>query len=117
MKVNMARHPRTLLNAWNLRPRKSLGQNFLTAADVFGGHGGGIHDAPGDVGGGEKVLAEAFSRPKVPCIQQGSGVSGHVDFHPYLSVLMHDGSPTPAIAFSTVIPRPGSAGWGILPLR
>jgi len=34
MKVNMARHPRTLLNAWNLRPRKRLGQNFLTAVDV-----------------------------------------------------------------------------------
>ncbi|MBW2356819.1 MAG: 16S rRNA (adenine(1518)-N(6)/adenine(1519)-N(6))-dimethyltransferase, partial [Deltaproteobacteria bacterium] len=34
MKVNMARHPRTLLTAWNLRPRKRLGQNFLTTADI-----------------------------------------------------------------------------------
>jgi 16S rRNA (adenine1518-N6/adenine1519-N6)-dimethyltransferase len=32
----MARHPKTLLAAWNIRPRKNLGQNFLTAAEVAG---------------------------------------------------------------------------------
>jgi 16S rRNA (adenine1518-N6/adenine1519-N6)-dimethyltransferase len=49
MKVNMVRDPRTLLNAWNLRPRKRLGQNFLTAADVSGRIVAAAAVAPEDV--------------------------------------------------------------------
>jgi 16S rRNA (adenine1518-N6/adenine1519-N6)-dimethyltransferase len=57
MKVNMARHPRTLLNAWNLRPRKSLGQNFLTAAGVS-----------------ERIVAAAAVAPEDIVLEIGPGL-------------------------------------------
>ncbi|MEE4608681.1 MAG: 16S rRNA (adenine(1518)-N(6)/adenine(1519)-N(6))-dimethyltransferase RsmA [Desulfobacteraceae bacterium] len=53
----MARHPRTLLNAWNLRPRKSLGQNFLTAAGVS-----------------ERIVAAAAVAPEDIVLEIGPGL-------------------------------------------
>lgn len=53
----MTRHPRTLLSAWNLRPRKRLGQNFLTAADVS-----------------ERIVAAAAVAPEDIVLEIGPGL-------------------------------------------